>query len=159
MSEDAVGLFNRWFVKPIDILKRLPNGDGGFAAFMIALPLYERYIAAKLKIENKPAEDDNVRSEIAHDLCLDSKQSSIFWSVFRTGFMHQEMPKDGKTHWATSSDFKAIPEFKIINGENYVCIDPWKFADRVISKFTSDPRLITASESFPWAHIFVIRKK
>jgi hypothetical protein len=36
--------FNGWFVKSIEKLRELPEGDGAFAAMMIALPLYERRI-------------------------------------------------------------------------------------------------------------------
>jgi hypothetical protein len=154
----SIDLFNRWFTEPINILKKLPNGDGGFAAFMISIPLYERYIISKLKLENKLTDDKNIRNEIANDLNLTDGQRTVFWDMFRNGLMHEAMPKDGKTLWITSSKFTELPEFKTISGHDYVCIDPWKFADRVLSKFTSDHRLITASESFPFASIFALPK-
>lgn len=158
MNETPIELFRRWYVNPIVKLKELPDGDGGFAAFMIALPLYERYIDAKLKLENKPTDNDSKLNEIAIDLKLNLEESIIFKSVFRAGFMHQAMPKTGKTKWITHDKYKAIPEFKTINGINYVCINPWKFADRVLNKFISDHRLITVSESFPLASIFSLPK-
>lgn len=37
MTPDS--LFERWYVRPIEKLKELPDGDGRFAALMIALPL------------------------------------------------------------------------------------------------------------------------
>jgi len=35
--------FNGWFVEPIEKLKELPEGDGGFLALSAALFLCERY--------------------------------------------------------------------------------------------------------------------
>ena len=125
---------------------------------MIAMPLYERYIISKLKLKNKSTDEESVRNEIASDLNLTDGQRAVFWDMFRNGFMHEAMPKDGKTLWATSSEFTELPEFKTINGHDYICIDPWKFADRVLNKFIDDHRLITASESFPLASIFALPK-
>ena len=51
--------FDGWFVRAIDKLDELPEGDGAFAALMIVLPLYERYTVAKLNLtaEQKPLSD------------------------------------------------------------------------------------------------------
>ena len=149
-------LFDRWFVQPIVKLKELPNGDGAFAALMIAIPLYERYIIAKLKLAGSETTLDYVKQETADDLNLDGQKGAIFWDTFRTGFMHQAMAKDGRTKWMVSQEFGDLPEFKEIEGVNYILLDPWKFADRVLDKYTDDPDLITASESFPLASIFSV---
>jgi len=93
----SIELFNRWYIEPINKLKELPNGDGGFAAFMITIPLYERYITSKLKLENKPTEDTDIRTEMANDLHLTDGQRSVFWAIFRIGFTHGAMPQSGKT--------------------------------------------------------------
>lgn len=146
--------FDGWFVKPIEKIKELPEGDGGFAAMMVALPLYERYIIAKLKIEGKPTNDPEIQQEIADDLNLKDHERRIFWEMFRHGFMHQAMVKYGKTKWMVSHTFGELPEFKTIKGIQCICFDPWKFTDRVLCKFRADHRLITASESFPLASIF-----
>lgn len=157
-DNNPIELFTRWFINPIEKLKELPKGDGGFVAMMVAIPLYERYIKAKLKLENIISNEKNINIEIEKDLKLTPDQRKIFWNTFRVGFMHQAMPKSGKTHWRTCSEFKALPEFKIINNQTYICIDPWKFTERVFNKFISDHRLITASDSFPFASIFSIPK-
>jgi len=151
---EASEFFNRWYVQSIAKLKELPNGDGAFAALMIAMPLYERYIVAKLKLAGTETSDSNVKQEIADDLRLEAHKRSIFWDMFRNGFMHQAMAKDGNTKWMVSDTFGELPEFKEIDGVNYILLDPWKFADRVLAKYKADPRLITASESFPLASIF-----
>lgn len=146
--------FNGWFVKSIEKLKELPEGDGAFGALMIALPLYERYIISKLKLVGKSTSDEDVRREIGADLELDDRQRRVFWEMFRNGFMHQGMVKAGTTKWLVSDRFGELPEFTTREGQSYVCVDPWKFADRVLRKFEQDPRLISASESFPLADVF-----
>ncbi len=154
---NSIEYFNRWFVNPINKLKDLPEGDGGFAAFMVAIPLYERYIIGKLKLAGKCSDKESVKKEISKDLKMNDKQRCIFWEMLRNGFMHQSMPKKGKTKYMFSSSFSAIPEFKKLNNnEDFICLDPWKFSERVLNKFLKEPELITASESYPLASIFVM---
>lgn len=153
----ALDLFERWFGRSVEKLRELPDGDGGFAVLMIAIPLYERFIVGKLKLSGSPTGPDEVRAAIGADLNLSDRERSIFWDMFRNGFMHHGMARDGKTKWAVSHRFGERPEFKEIRGETVVCFDPWKFADRVLREFRADPRLITASESFPLATIFFLR--
>lgn len=148
--------FEGWFVKAIDKLKELPEGDGAFAALMIVLPLYERYIVAKLKLDGKDTGEDDKKQEMAKDLGLNDKYRSVFWAIFRIGFTHQGMPHHGKTKWLVSHKFGELPEFRTVSGTECVCLDPWKFAQRVLKKYQGDPRLITASESFPLADVFSI---
>ncbi|HEV8717826.1 MAG TPA: hypothetical protein VGX03_34010 [Candidatus Binatia bacterium] len=146
--------FNAWFTRAIDKLKELPEGDGAFAAILISLPLYERYIVAKLKLDGRQPTKKNIRDEISSDLNLDEGQFRVFWEMFRNGFMHQGMTKAGKTKWLVSRHAGELPEFKTLQGQSCVCIDPWKFTARVIKAFQNDHRLITASESFPLADVF-----
>ena len=149
----AIQLFERWFGNSIDKLRELPTGDGAFAALMIALPLYERYIIAKLKLAGSGTKDADIKCAIATDLQLDDRQRRIFWAAFRNGFMHQGMARHGKTQWMISHVFGELPEFRTYAGKECICLDPWKFADRVLAQFRADHRLITASDSFPWAGV------
>lgn len=149
--------FNGWFVRAVDKLRELPGGDGAFAAMMIVLPLYERYIIAKLKLSGGQTGEQDITREIGADLGLDEGQWRTFWEMFRNGFMHQGMVKAGQTQWVVSDRFGAVPEFRTLNGQKCVCIDPWKFADRVLGAFVLDSRLIIASESFPLAEVFPLR--
>jgi hypothetical protein len=151
-----IELFERWFGRSVEKLRELPMGDGAFAALMIGIPLYERYIVGKLKLEGKPTSLDEVKQAMGADLGLGDRERSIFWDMFRNGFMHQGMAQDGKTKWMVSKEFGALPEFRAIQGVTYVCLDPWKFTNRVLNAFRADHRLITASESFPWASIFML---
>ncbi len=146
--------FERWYGTPVKKLAELPNGDGAFAAWMIGMPLYERYIVGKLILSGREASEENKKTEISSDLQITSQQRPIFWAIFRNGFMHQAMGMHGGTKWAVSSAFGALPVFREMSGVQYICIDPWKFTDRVLDFFRADHRLITASESFPLASIF-----
>ena len=92
----SIELFERWFGRSIEKLAELPNGDGAFAALMIALPLYDCFIHAKLKLEGRPTTDAIVQNEMGADLGLTDYQRQVFWDVFRNGFMHQEWPKKAK---------------------------------------------------------------
>lgn len=148
--------FLAWFVRAIAKLKELPEGDGAFAAFMIAIPLYERLIIARLKLAGQRAEEEDVKREIGNDLKLNDHDRSIFWDMIRNGFMHQGMAKSGKTTWLVSHRFGPLPEFHMLRGKRCLCVDPWKFADRVMETYLANPELITASQSFPLADVYAI---
>lgn len=148
--------FERWFGNSVEKLRELSDGDGAFAALMIAIPWYERYIVGKLKLNGEPTKPEDVQRAMETDLNLAGDQRKTFWAIFRNGFMHHGMPMNGKTKWMVSEEFGEYPEFKNIEGITYVCFDPWKFTDRVLNAFRSDHRLITASESFPLATIFLM---
>lgn len=152
-DEKSVSRFRLWFVEPIEKLKELPDGAGGFIAFMVGLALYERLIVAKLKVDNYPMDDQTIQHAIADDLKLSDTQRRIFWDMLRNGLLHQAMPKVGKTGCIFHHTFSEYPEFKSLNGASVICIDPWKFTNRVLDEFLSSPILISASESYPIALI------
>lgn len=181
--DSPLDLFIRWFVVPISSLKILPHGDGGFAAIFISVPLYERALHAALKLdglstkeqriyEELKAENDKLscpqklgddkiklNSKVCGDLLITEETRRIFWSVFRTGMMHQGMPRTGKKGeygWAFNASFSAFPEIRGQDQDRSICIDPWKFTDHVIRKFVNRSELITASDSFPFAQIFEV---
>jgi len=157
-TQEALIKFQKWFVEPIDKLKELPDGSGGFIALMVGLVLYERFIIAKLKTDDQKAIKDAIKESMMKDLRLSKKQQQIFWDMFRNGLLHQGMPKSGRTGYWFHHSFSGYPEFVIENGQNYICIDPWKFTDRVIGYFLSNPDLLSVSTSFPFPMIFPPRK-
>lgn len=145
----ALELFNVWFVKPIKSM----NADGGFIAFMVALALYERLTIAKLKSRGESTDEESVKEKMAEDLGLSDHQRTVFWDMFRNGLLHQGMPKIGKTGYLFHSNFSALPEFKDYNGTPVICIDPSKFANKVLDEFINTPELLLTSESFPLASV------
>jgi hypothetical protein len=150
---EAILMLQRWFVAPIAHLKKLPSGDGGFVALLTAITLYERLVNSRLKIQGLPQDLTSVKLEVERELQLTPEQRSIFWTVFRIGLAHQAMPMAGKTAWALGERFNALPSFQNIGGIDYVCIDPWKFAERVLQAFLDKPQLINATESFQFGTI------
>lgn len=150
-------LFYRWFSSATSVLRQLPHGDGGIAAFMITLPLVERAAIANLKLNGIQCSDQNKKTEIGAILELpDNHQRSVFWDMFRNGFLHLGMPLEGKTKWLFSGDYTSKPVFTEINGVMYVCLDPWKFSDYIFGLFHADPRMITASERAPFGDVFLV---
>jgi hypothetical protein len=159
MPDSSEFLFYRWFTSAVNVLRLLPRGDGGIAAFMITLPLVERAAIGRLKLRGKECGKDNanVKTEIGVMLGLtDAHQRSVFWDMFRNGFMHLGMPLDGKTKWLFSGDYGNLPVFQDIKGTRCICLDPWKFADYILGLYHAEPKLITASESAPFGDIFFV---
>ena len=154
-GSSAIERFDGWFVKPIEKLEELPEGDGAFAALMITLPLYERYIDAKLKLAGKGRTPENKEEEAGKDLGLEVQQSEDFLEqILRIGFMHQAMGTFGDTMWLVDDSIGDLPEFRRYGGHSYVCLNPWKFAKRLFAKYKDDHRLVDASDSFPLADVF-----
>jgi hypothetical protein len=155
-EQEALEKFRLWYVEPVEKLKELPYGSGGFAAFMVGLALYERLIVAKIKITGQEANDEAIQNAMNEDLRLSDIERRIFWDMFRNGLFHQAMPKIGRTGYCFDNSFTGFPEFKALNGHPVICIDPWKFTDRVINELIATPKLIVESESYPLPSILPI---
>jgi hypothetical protein len=152
--------FRRWFVDAVAKLRELPKGDGGIAVFMITLPLVERAAVIRLKLGHEERTDTNIKNEVGQILGLtDDGQRRIFWDMFRNGFLHLGMPLAGKTRWQFSGSYTEKPIFNDINGDKFVCLDPWKFAVSILNLYSNDPRLITDSESAPFGDVFDVMDK
>lgn len=148
-NKDDLHFFGIWFVDPIEKLKELPGGNGGFVAMMVGLALYERLIVAKLKQKGKDATLENQNSLMAKDLGISENQVAVFWDVFRNGLLHQAMPKEGKTKYVFNNSFGGHPVFKTYAEAEWICIDPWDFTSKVIQEFLDNPNLLGLSLSFP----------
>jgi len=155
--DDPVWKFMVWFAEPIEKLKELRDGSGAFAAFIVGLAWYQRLILARLDLKGASTGEDSQKDEIARDLKLSDGERSIFWRIFRTGLLHGAMPLAGKTNFIFHHSYSGYPEFKkVSDGASVICINPWKFADRVVQEFLSNPNLITASDSFPLANVVLV---
>ena len=84
--------FEGWFVSPIEKLKELPEGDGGFLALSAALFLCERYYRAKTNTHEKKKSPLFMKAA-AQDMGLSLIDFNRFWQVYRNGMLHQGMPK------------------------------------------------------------------
>ena len=158
---DPMVLFDRWFDRAISQLEKMENGDGGTAGMMIVLPLFERYV--DILEENDPS--GRKRYEIlASELQLKTPlEAEKFWTTLRHGFCHVGMPlKRGrrlktlpKVYFA--AQYSHLPEFQTApNGEERLCLDPWKFIHYVMSIYRRDPVLLIRHPDAPLLgiHIF-----
>lgn len=151
--------FDGWFVKPIEKLKDLPEGDGGFLALSAALFLCERYYRALTDTLDGKRDDETFKIAAAKDLGLSLDDFNHFWIVYRNGIQHQGTPKKFidkknkiKYFFHISDEFSSIPEtYKINAYKREIRLSAWKFADLIIRKFKTHPDVFhkAISHTFP----------
>jgi hypothetical protein len=155
--EAVVDKFNRWFVRPMDRLQRLPNDDGAFITLMTSLVLYERLVKTAAIRARKKASLAAIIEQLVNDFDVTEDQAEVFWNMIRDGFLHQGMPLQGGRggrqypKWIISSGLDEPMEFLKRAGKPVVAINPWKFRDAVVDLFRMNPHLLDGSPSFPWA--------
>jgi len=150
--------FDGWFVKPIEKLKELPEGDGGFLALSAALFLCERYYRALTATIYGKSDDETFKIEAAKDLGISLDDFKCFWMVYRNGIQHQGTPQKyfdkNRVKYTSliSDEFNAIPEIHKINAyKREIRLNVWKFADFIITKFKTNPEVFkkAISRTFP----------
>lgn len=152
--------FNGWFVAPIEKLKELPEGDGGFLALSAALFLCERYYRTLTNTHEGKGGDEAFKVEAAKDLGLALDDFKCFWRVYRNGIQHQGMPKmyvdnqNVRYNWRTHADFSAIPQTYEIDPKNCeIRLNPWKFAELIINKFQANPKVLENAVSHAFGEV------
>ncbi|MCX5848348.1 MAG: hypothetical protein NTW65_02720 [Deltaproteobacteria bacterium] len=158
--------FNGWFVEPIEKLKELPEGDGGFLALSAALFLCERYYRAFTDTHYGRGDDEPFKIAAAKDFGLSLDDFKCFWMVYRNGVQHQGIPRkyvDSKKVefiWNISDEFNAIPEFYEINTyKREIRLNVWKFADLIIDKFKTNPIVFRKAISHTFPEVRDIKQK
>jgi len=151
--------FDGWFIKPIEKLKEMPEGDGGFLVLSATLFLCERYYRALTDTLNGRRDDEKFKIAAAKDLCLSLEDFNSFWIVYRNGIQHQGTPKKYidkknkiKYFFHISDEFKGIPEVYKINAyKREIRLNVWKFADLIINKFKTNEAVFrkAVSRTFP----------
>ena len=151
--------FDGWFVEPIEKLKELPEGDGGFLALSAALFLCERYYRALTDTLYGKRDDETFKIEAAKDLGLSVEDFNCFWIVYRNVVQHQGTPKKYidkrnqiKYFFHIAEEFNGIPEIYKINAyKREIRLNVWKFADLIINKFKTNPVVFqkAISSTFP----------
>ncbi|HMP81100.1 MAG TPA: hypothetical protein PKA41_00150 [Verrucomicrobiota bacterium] len=150
--------FVRWFAVPVETLKTLPNGDAAFVALSVGFLLCERYYRITTTSQEEVPVDKS-RNRAAEEMNVNKKFFSIFWSTYRNGLMHQGTPKiyecDGiKYKWMIDAEFEAYPTYYDRDGFRFICLNPWKFTDFMISKFLNNPQHLNGSLIYELGHIF-----
>lgn len=152
--------FDGWFVQPIEKLKELPEGNGGFLALSAALFLCERYYRTLTNTHEGSNDNNSFKVEAAKDMRLELNEFRVFWKVYRDGIQHQGMPrrfvKDGVTYrWQMDGSFNAIPQIHIIDAHTQaIRLDPWKFAVLVIGKFKANPTILEKATLHAFGEVF-----
>ncbi|HRS97898.1 MAG TPA: hypothetical protein P5040_06900 [Smithella sp.] len=152
--------FEGWFVRPIEKLQEIPEGDGGFLALACALFLCERYYRALTKTHYGRGEDKPFKVAAAEDFGLTLEEFQCFWMVYRNGVQHQGIPRryidSNKVEyvWHIADEFGAIPEFYKINANKIeIRLNVWKFADLIISKLKSNPSVFRVAMTHSFAEV------
>jgi len=165
MAEKAVAhqhlaeLFNRWYVKPLEALKSLPHGDGGFVALATVCFLYERYAKAVLTQAGQRADEDGVVRRFAQDFGTNLETAQVFWKVMRNGLLHQGMPMQRERgrqtlpRWVLSGRFHLPAQLVSQDGRHHLLVQPWLIVDMVVDLCQASLPLFAQNDSFPWADI------
>ncbi len=163
-------LFTRWVEAPIIALRKLDDGDGGFAALAISLGLYERFIDSALHRDGISATPSAFKTRAAEDLKIDEDIVDRFWNGYRLGLMHAFQPKNyiedkGRGDawgWdiAEGNGYEAYPTLeKVRDGVFVLKLDPWKFTEHVLNRWRTSPELINQLQEFALGHIETIKPK
>lgn len=151
--------FEGWYIKPIEKLKELPEGDGGFLALSAALFLCERYYRALTDTLHGKKDDEAFKIAAAQDLGMGLEDFNCFWIVYRNGIQHQGTPKkyidrknQVKYFFHISDEFGGIPEIHKVNAyKREIRLNVWKFAEVIVEKFKTNSSVFrkAVSHTFP----------
>jgi hypothetical protein len=166
-------LFDKWFVRPLEILKETYGADAGFVALGISCPLYERYVMAvykdspyaevQLKCSAQDKGDKNLNriwKALMIDFEVDEKTAKAFWDIIRNGLLHGGMPKGESAlpkYYLAAKLPKPI-QMRECEGEDGLGVNHWLFADRVVALWRENIERIESSKAFPWMNIGVLPK-
>lgn len=157
-------LFARWVETPVATLRKVPYGDGAFAALAISLGLYERYIKSVLHKAQMKGTPENFRKEVSRDLSITEDVADRFWNGYRLGLMHAFQPKNyvqdagqgDAWGWAIAEGvgFDAFPVVEKKAEKLFVIrLDPWKFTEHVLAWWRANPALMNELTDFAFGRI------
>jgi hypothetical protein len=159
MNADSLTKFVRWFIIPLNTLRGIPNGDGAFVALSIGCQLCERFFRAKTNTQ-EIQDGGPFQAEAGKSLGVGEERFKRFWTAFRHGLQHQGSPKtftdkNGISYkWRISSSYTELPEELFIDTSTAaIQIDPWKFADLMVSKFLTEPDVLDDAISHAFGDI------
>lgn len=157
--------FARWYATPLKVLKGIPDGDGAFVALSIGCFLCERYYRSVAGTQEKFWSSKEFIEAAAKDLDVSKSFFEDFWDMFRHGTQHQGAPKKKKkedkttgqkTHfrWRISHTFEAVPTRYKKKNRVVICINPWAFAELMLSKFFSDSARLSDVSNHMFGRVF-----
>jgi len=132
MDQDRTN-FKAWYADALELL--YPMGEHGVAAFMISLPLLERY----LRQSNKLSPDDNLNPGCWRTLralfpTLPSDEvAKDFWTAYRHGFLHQAtMSLRARTLPAASLTHDIVIDPVTVNRDGSFVVHPVLFSKLIV---------------------------
>jgi hypothetical protein len=156
--EEQKYLFERWYGNPLEKLRELPNGNGGFIALATSCTLYERYAKAIIRKNGLKADKAHFIAQLMADFAVDRQTARAFWEIIRDALLHQAMPKPSagkgkRIEWGFHSNYSEPMQLKHYRDFDFLQVNPWLFMDRVLSLCRDHLALLQESEAFPWAGI------
>ena len=143
--------FHRWYIASIAKLKELPDGDGGFVAMAMAMPLYERFVGVARGVPDDASVTlKDISAQLASDLAteagcsIDQKDLETFWNIFRNGILHRAFPKQppAPPYWLFTSQISQPIQRIQVGKLDVIAVDPWQFADMVLSLWQAHPEYL-----------------
>jgi hypothetical protein len=157
--------FIRWYVRPFNRLKRIPDGDGAFAALSIGFFLCERYYRIKTNTITQHRKTERFLKAAAKDFDCNYQVFRTFWYLFRNGIQHQGAPKKSfvdysnplkptiRMRWALSDWISHRPGYLVMDNTKRVGVCPWKFTRFILCKFLKNERALERSTSHSFGSI------
>lgn len=134
--------FIKWCVNPLEAIKKIPNGDGGFISLVYACHLYEKYVS--IKMEKEEMTTSEITNQLAIDFSITKNVAKKFWKLMRHGISHEAFPKSDQI-WSIVNDNIPIKELVIPEGkykQKSINVVPFLFTEKVINLFLSDEKFI-----------------
>src|SRR6266516_774713 len=153
MNVESQELFERWVIIPFKELRKIPRGDGAFAALAMGFGLYERYISSRIHRRNGNIDNERYKEASGDfDGAVSPDDFKAFWEMYRVGVQHFFQPKaftkgKDKIRWgwdiSEEKGYSAFPKVIQIDSDLFIiAIDPWAFVNHVVDRWLQRPELI-----------------
>lgn len=124
-----------WFIEP---LKKL-GGDDSIICLMIIMPILEKIIRHKLRIDPRKKMtikgNNRVKTELAEILLIPNSErdnAALFWDCFRNGLMHRAMVKTKEPYILYPHQDLDADRVVYVDNNRTIHVHVWKLRDKVI---------------------------
>jgi len=141
--------FRIWFDEPIDALRKLEKGHGGFVALAIALPLFERY---NMYLNYKDGTKVSREARLATEFNITAGAETI-WDLMRNGMLHGAAVKNG-CQLDISGEHSKVFELTTDNPPIFK-FHVWDFVDKVLALWRPHVSAFDWNKTFPLPNIYL----
>jgi len=143
--------FKAWYADVLEVLHACGTNTG-ITAFMITLPLLERYLRLKSGMTPKDDVGEKFRANLTATFpALNIDQvAGDFWNVFRHGFLHQatlSLEKKGGKDLPAGRLTHAVPDAVRIESDGTFTVNPVSFSRTVVSAIEQDFEMFVGKDS------------